>query len=64
MAPEVIAAKTGLNTYEFKADIWSIGIMCIELAETNPPLSDIHPMRALFQIPIKEPPKLQTPSQW
>lgn len=64
MAPEVIAAKTGLNTYDYKADIWSIGIMCIELAETNPPLSDIHPMRALFQIPIKEPPKLQNPSQW
>eukprot|EP01100_Stratorugosa_tubuloviscum_P008652 TRINITY_DN35_c0_g2_i1.p1 TRINITY_DN35_c0_g2~~TRINITY_DN35_c0_g2_i1.p1 ORF type:complete len:1183 (-),score=602.26 TRINITY_DN35_c0_g2_i1:62-3610(-) len=64
MAPEVIESKTSMKPYDYKADVWSVGIMAIELAETNPPLSEIHPMKALFQIPIRESPKLQRPSKW
>lgn len=37
--------------YDCKADIWSMGITLIELADKNPPMSDIHPMRALYLIP-------------
>ena len=56
MAPEVISLDPETNNtpdlaYNSKADIWSLGITAIEIAEKNPPLSDIHPMRALQLIP-------------
>lgn len=58
MAPEVIACEQQLDqSYDSRCDVWSIGITAIELAEGDPPLSDIHPMRALFQIP-RNPPRM------
>ena len=46
MAPELIRAQP----YSFSVDIWSLGIMCRELAEGEPPYVDTPPMRALFLI--------------
>ena len=46
MAPEVAAVgKTG--GYNQLCDIWALGITAIELAECQPPLFDLHPMKAL-----------------
>ncbi|XP_078034391.1 myosin-IIIb isoform X2 [Augochlora pura] len=62
MAPEVIACEQQLDSsYDSRCDVWSVGITAIELAEGDPPLSELHPMRALFQIPRNPPPALKNP---
>jgi len=60
MAPEVIQH----DKYNNKADIWSLAISLIEMAEGRPPNYDITNMTALLQLPKRPPPKLKNPKLW
>jgi serine/threonine protein kinase len=62
IAPEILSSdQPGYNT---KADIWSVGIAMIEMAEGQPPYFDEHPMRVLFFIPTKPSPTLREHDKW
>ncbi|KAK2709774.1 serine/threonine-protein kinase mig-15-like isoform X4 [Artemia franciscana] len=61
MAPEVIACEHNSEaTYDNRSDLWSLGITALEMAESQPPLCDMHPMRALFLIPRNPPPRFKS----
>jgi len=65
MAPEVISVQKGKDEgYDFKADIWSLAITAIELAEGKPPLFDIASLRVIFLIPARNPPTLTVQELW
>ncbi|KAK0049461.1 STE20-like serine/threonine-protein kinase [Biomphalaria pfeifferi] len=65
MAPEVILCETLKDVpYDYKADIWSLGITMIEFAQIEPPNKEMHPMRVLIKIQKAEPPNFDKPSRW
>ncbi|XP_015244156.1 PREDICTED: myosin-IIIb isoform X2 [Cyprinodon variegatus] len=65
MAPEVIACEQQYDSsYDARCDVWSLGITAIELAEGDPPLAEMHPVKALFKIPRNPSPTLRNPEQW
>ncbi|XP_036816094.1 mitogen-activated protein kinase kinase kinase kinase 3 isoform X12 [Oncorhynchus mykiss] len=65
MAPEVAAVERK-GGYNQLCDIWAVGITAIELAELQPPMFDLHPMRALFLMTKSnfQPPKLKDKVKW
>uniref|UniRef100_A0A8C5FGE7 Mitogen-activated protein kinase kinase kinase kinase n=1 Tax=Gadus morhua TaxID=8049 RepID=A0A8C5FGE7_GADMO len=65
MAPEVAAVEKN-GGYNQLCDIWAVGITAIELAELQPPMFDLHPMRALFLMSKSsfQPPKLKDKPKW
>jgi len=60
MAPELIRG----HDYGTKVDIWSLGIMVMEMAEGEPPYMEFPPLRALFLITTKGIPALKEPEKW
>ncbi|KAM9450400.1 serine/threonine-protein kinase 10 [Clarias gariepinus] len=65
MAPEVVMCETTKDApYDYKADIWSLGITLIELAQIEPPHHELNPMRVLLKIAKSDPPTLDQPSKW
>ncbi|XP_067879467.1 STE20-like serine/threonine-protein kinase [Heterodontus francisci] len=65
MAPEVVQCETSKDApYDHKADVWSLGITLIELAEMEPPHHELNPMRVLLKITKAPPPTLAHPSRW
>lgn len=58
MAPELILKKE----YNEKVDVWSTGIIAIELALGEPPHLRIPPVKAMYTISSKPPPRLDPES--
>uniref|UniRef100_S4RZ24 Mitogen-activated protein kinase kinase kinase kinase n=1 Tax=Petromyzon marinus TaxID=7757 RepID=S4RZ24_PETMA len=65
MAPEVAAVERK-GGYNQQCDVWAVGITAIELAELQPPMFDLHPMRALFLMSKSnfQPPRLKDKVKW
>eukprot|EP00759_Apiculatamorpha_spiralis_P025200 PhF_6_TR28269/c0_g1_i1/m.41829 len=59
MAPEVIRG----DPYDGAADVWSLGILGLELCDGEPPWMDMAPMKALYVIVTQPAPKVQNVSR-
>ncbi|PRP78026.1 serine/threonine kinase 3-like [Planoprotostelium fungivorum] len=56
MAPEVLIIRG--REYSYKADVWSLGVTCIEMSTGVPPQSGATPAQAMRRIPMQAAPKL------
>uniref|UniRef100_A0A6B2L511 Protein kinase domain-containing protein n=1 Tax=Arcella intermedia TaxID=1963864 RepID=A0A6B2L511_9EUKA len=65
MPPEIMLnSNSRLSDYDTSVDIWSLGITAIELAQCDPPLSDMAISHVIHWIPTHDPPTLKYPEKW
>ncbi|CEP02533.1 hypothetical protein PBRA_009117 [Plasmodiophora brassicae] len=62
MSPEVAAGRG--SRVSWSADIWSLAITAIELADGHPPYFSLKPAQAMKLIAENDPPTLENPSRW
>ena len=60
MSPEVVSGAE----YDEKSDVWSLGILTLELADGEVPLIEHPPIKALFLIRSQDPPTFKSSSEW
>ncbi|ESO04677.1 hypothetical protein HELRODRAFT_79008 [Helobdella robusta] len=65
MAPELIECEVSReHSYDCKVDVWSLGILMIELAQLDPPFNKMNPSRVTLKIIKSPPPILDKPGDW
>jgi len=60
MAPEMIKRQP----YGTKVDLWSLGVVVMEMVEKSPPYHNCRSLRAMFNTATKGAPPLKKPKKW
>jgi tRNA A-37 threonylcarbamoyl transferase component Bud32 len=60
MSPELVRGEK----YDAKVDVWSLGILGLEMADGEPPYIDLPPLKAVFSIVTRPPTSPAEPSRW
>jgi len=65
MAPELITAKSTGKPYTSRIDVWSFGVVLIELADMAPPYAEFdRPWKVMNMVRSKAPPTLANPAKY